>query len=73
MREEDNRGGSNKISAEGLSKPLSFGEREAIAMQHRNRATDGQTPGQVEERNLRAISTTSNGLKVPRFIRDPRP
>jgi hypothetical protein len=67
MRDEDYRGGSNKISAEGLSRPLSYGEKQAIAMQHKNRATDGMPPGEVEANNLKSITTTSGGLKTPKF------
>jgi hypothetical protein len=65
-RDEERRGSSsNLISREGRG-PLGWGEKQALAMQRRNRADEGLTPGEVAERNLRRISTTSGGLKEPR-------
>lgn len=68
MRDEDNRGGSNLITAEGLSRPLSYGERRCLEQQRKNREGDGMTPGQWEERNLRAISVDGD-VKRPRFFK----
>jgi hypothetical protein len=71
MRSEDKRGhSSNLISREGRGGPLCFGEKEALAMQAKNRRlSDDMTPGQFEEANLKRISTSSNGLKEPRRVR----
>jgi hypothetical protein len=63
MRERGN--GSNLISSEGLSRPLSYGEKCCLEQQRKNRADEGKTPGQVEEANLRSISTDT-AMKTPR-------
>jgi hypothetical protein len=56
--------GSNPGSE--LSRPLSFGEREALKQQAANRATVGMTPGDHEAAKLRAI-TVDAALKMARF------
>jgi hypothetical protein len=61
------RGGNSKnlISAEDRGE-LIWSERAALAMQRANRGNETLTPGEVAERNLKRISTTSGGLKTPR-------
>jgi hypothetical protein len=39
-----------KADAGGLSRPLSYGEKECLAMQAKNRATAGMTFADVEKR-----------------------
>jgi hypothetical protein len=66
MREEDRQGGSDKISAEGRGK-LTWSEREALRVQHRNRDISVGSPAEVERRQgCRAVDM---GMKAPRFIR----
>jgi hypothetical protein len=71
-RDEDYRhgGGSNLISVDGLSRPLSFGEKRCLEQQRRNRADAGKSPGEVEARNLERI-TVDRGMKAPRFCKYP--
>ena len=70
MRDEDTRPGSgnNLIDRTGRGGALSYGEKCALAQQRKNRGSEGMAPGMVEEKNLRDISTTSNGIKTPKHL-----
>jgi hypothetical protein len=57
-----------KTSAGELSRPLSYGESEALKMQARNRATAGMTFDAVEVRQ--AAGATDTAKKSPQFFRD---
>jgi hypothetical protein len=57
----------SRIDATGRGE-LGAGEKRALEQQRRNRADEGLTPGEVAERNLRAI-TVDRAMKAPRFIR----
>jgi hypothetical protein len=56
----------NKISAEGRG-PLNFGEREALAQQHRNRDQSRGTAAEVVQRQ--AAQPVDTALKTPVFTK----
>jgi hypothetical protein len=60
------KGGS--ISSAGLSRPLSHGEQQALAMQAKIDRSAGLTHAELAERNLRCLSTDA-AMKRPRFFR----
>jgi hypothetical protein len=65
-RDEEYRGGANgKISAEGRG-ALGWGERQALAMQHRNRDVSTGTHAEVEQRQ--AARAVDLALKAPRRV-----
>jgi hypothetical protein len=66
MREEDRRGGSGKINTEGFSKPLGWGEQQALAMQAKNRRVSEGDPNEVRERQ--AAAAVDMTLKAPRAV-----
>jgi hypothetical protein len=57
-----------KTSGGGLSRPLSDGEKRALAMQSANRATAGMAPAAVEKRQ--AAPAVDQAMKRPRFFSD---
>jgi hypothetical protein len=61
------RADSAKQTDLGFERPLSFGEREALAMQASNRQAVGMTPGEFEARNLAIISVDAD-IKRPRLF-----
>jgi hypothetical protein len=50
----------------GLSRPLSFGEQQALAMQEKNRASAAGSHAQVEARQ--AAPAVDTAAKAPRFF-----
>jgi hypothetical protein len=67
MREEDRRGGSNFVTAEGLSRPLSSGEQRALAKEAEIRRISTGSPDTVEKRQ--AAQPTDVALKRTRYTR----
>jgi hypothetical protein len=56
---------TGKLSDEGLSKPLSFGERKVLEMQHHNRELgDGNRPEDDERARMRAMAVDT-AMKTP--------
>jgi hypothetical protein len=60
VRDDD----SNLISREGLSKPLSFGEKRCLEQQARNRRESTGSPAEVEARQ--GCTPVSTAMKTPR-------
>jgi hypothetical protein len=58
---------ADKITDEGLSKPLGHGERRALEQQHKNRDLSSGSRAEVEKRQgCRAVDTA---MKAPKHIR----
>ncbi len=62
---------SGKISSAGRG-PLIWSEREALRVQHGNRAAVGRLPAD-EDRDRLARIKADTAMKAPRLIKDPRP
>jgi hypothetical protein len=60
MRDDD----SNLISREGLSRPLSYGERRCLEQQAKNRRESTGTPAEVERRQ--GCTPVDTAMKTPR-------
>jgi hypothetical protein len=58
---------ADKITDEGLSKPLGYGERRALEQQHKNRDESRGSRAEVERRQ--GCRTVDMAMKAPRSVK----